>query len=481
MVSISKHPSYADGLEDWILMRDSFKGERQVKLRGITYLPATPAHYEDGFGTQIVNSKGLRDYLSYKRRARYPNFVSEAIEMAIGMMHSQPPRIDLPESMEKITSSRGEDLKTLLRRINFEQLVTGRVGLMADLPVVADQNEIPYITTYTAERIINWDTSEVPEKLVFVVLDESGDVRNGMNWTTEQKFRVLELLGNEYSQGVFTDPQNYDPANLKAPSWRGNTLNQLPFVIINAVDITPELGDVPLLDLANMCMTIYRGDADYRQNLFMQGQDTFVTMGGAFDQDDSVRVGAGARIDLPLGAKAEYVGVTSSGLSEQRQAQENLEKRAGTMGAQTLDSTSRERESGSSLRIRVAARTADMNQIADAGALGLQDILRSVAIWIGEDPNKVNVIPNKEFGEAEIEGQSMVEMQTSRNLGFPISARSLHEYAYKRRLTTRTFEEEIKEAEKETGNHVFAKAKTGDRAELQPNGNNSNGNDSQQE
>jgi hypothetical protein len=218
-------------------------------------------------------------------------------------------------------------------------------------------------------------------------------------------------------------------------------------------------------------MTIYRSDADYRQNLFMQGQDTFVTIGGGWDETDEIRVGAGSRIDLPQGGDAKYVGVTSSGLSEQRQALENLERRAATMGAQMLDSVSRERESGESLRIRVSARTADLNTIADTGAAGLEHILKIAAEWMGEDPDEVTVIPNKEFGQMPLTGQTMVEIATARNLGWPISAKSMHDLSRKRRMTTKTFEEEVAEAEKEANieRFVFAKKDSGDRAALQPN------------
>lgn len=472
-----KHPEYSEVSQDWVLMRDAYKGERRVKSKGPVYLPYTASQILDGAGTDL-ESIGQKAYDAYKKRARFPNFMREAVQTAIGMMHSQPPLIKLPKAMENIRSSKGEKLPELLRRINVEQLVAGRVGLMADLPSNPETGkDMPYIALYTAERVINWDdgaTNElVPQALNLVVIDESEYERSEhFAWKKNDKYRVLQLgeLGpNEseaaYKQGVF-DTHGYNPASMKAPSWRGTTLSKIPFVIINSCDITPDVDDPPLMDLGNMCMTIYRGDADYRQNLFMQGQDTFVTIGGAFDEDDKVRTGAGSRVDLPMGGDAKYVGVESSGLQEQREALKNLEARAGTMGAQLLDSTSRERESGDSLRIRVAARTADMNQIVETGASGLEAILKVIAEWMGENPDEVSVQANKDFGEQQLTGQTMVEMATARNLGFPISARSMHDVARKRRMTTMTFEEEIAAAEKETEKEdfVFKRAETGDRA-----------------
>lgn len=477
----SVHPEASQSSPDWILMRDAYKGERQVKSKGPIYLPMTSSQIADGALTS-VNSLGYQAYQAYKQRARFPNFTREAIQMALGMMHSQPPEIKLPKAMERITSRMGEPLHVLLQKINKEQLLTGRVGLMADLPTNPLPGEdMPYLATYIAEKCINWDDGRVeqlvPQRLNLVVLDESEHERSkDFSWQLKQKYRVL-IIGDDYEnemrgiykQGVFEDSYNED--DLIVPNWRGRVLDKIPFVFINSCDITPDVDDPPLLDLGNICMAIYRAEADYRQNLFMQGQDTFVTIGGGFDEMDEVRIGAGSRIDLPQGADAKYVGVTSAGLSEQRQALENLERRAGTMGAQTLDSVSRERESGDSLRIRMAARTADLNTIADTGAAGLEQILKICAEWMGEDPNEVKVIPNKEFGEMPLTGQTMVEIATARNLGWPISAKSMHDLARKRRMTTKTFEEEIAEAEKEAKieNFVFAKKEDGDRAALQPN------------
>ena len=456
----STHPLYLDHVYDWRQMRDTYRGERHIKSKGVTYLPATAGHIQDGYGGNNLEAVGYKAYEAYKMRARYHNFVREAVQMAVGMMHNQPPRIELPAAMENIRSSKNEKLPDFLRRINEEQLITGRVGLMADLPrVPGDGPDQPILSMYSAERIINWDvgaTELTMDQLNMVILDETTNVRKeNFMWDLETQHRIL-VLGDAqennptgtYRQGLFTDAA-FNEAELMTPSFRGRTLDVLPFVIVNSVDVTAEPDDPVLLDLSSLCLTLYRSDADYRQNLFMQGQDTFVTIGGNFDQDEAIRTGAGSRIDLPENGDAKYVGVQSTGLAEQREAIATLESRAGTMGAQTLDSTSRERESGDSMRIRVASRTADLNQVAEAGALGLEDLLKTCAVWMGENPDEVSVIANKEFGEQPLTGQTMVEMATARTLGFPISAKSLHDLALKRKITIRTFEEEMAEAKKE--------------------------------
>jgi hypothetical protein len=196
--------------------------------------------------------------------------------------------------------------------------------------------------------------------------------------------------------------------------------------------------------LAKLCLAIYRGEADYRQNLFMQGQDTLVRIGAQGDEDDTVRTGAGARIDVPLGGDAKYIGVSSNGLPEQRQALENDYKRAVQKSGQLLDATSRAKESGDALRIRVAAQTATLPQIAMTGAAALERVLRSLAEWYGANPDDVKVTPNLNFTEADLNGQTLVQIMQSKGLGAPISEESIHEWMQDQGFTKQTYEEEQK-------------------------------------
>ncbi len=152
----SAHPEASAADPDWKLMRHAYSGEREVKKNGKLYLPMTSNHISDG-ALNSTTSLGYKAYEAYKARARFPNFVREAIQQAVGMMHSQPPEIKLPKAMEGITSRTGEPLPVLLRKINTEQLLTGRIGLMADLPTNPKPGEdTPYLATYVPERVINW-------------------------------------------------------------------------------------------------------------------------------------------------------------------------------------------------------------------------------------------------------------------------------------------------------------------------------------
>lgn len=474
----SVHPKYSEFKEDWVTMRDLYKGERAVKAKGETYLPATKGMKLDGMET---GKPGLEAYNAYKLRAVFHDYVKEGVEAYIGLMHQKPPTIKLPAVMEPLrnqATAHGEPLEMLLRRINEEQLVTGRLGLLLDLPVTPDPaNPMPYIAMYVAEAVRNWDDGEAEEgqaRLNLVILDESGPIRsNEFEWTTQTKYRVL-ILGNPdqneaegtpgvtYEVGVFTDAggqaANYDPSKVSAPMLRGQTLDKIPFVFVNTKDITSSPDEPPLLGLGRLTLAVYRGEADYRQNLFMQGQDTLVVVGGVRKADATqpegapVRTGAGSLLEVEQGGDAKYIGVNSQGLSEQRQALENDRRRADTKSGQLIDAGSGDKESGTALQTRVAAQTATLNQIAITGAAALEAVLKFAAQWMGANPDDVKVTPNLEFADFNMSGKDLVDLMTARTMGAPLSKQSIHALLVDRGVTKMDFETEMDTIEEEDAN-----------------------------
>ncbi len=474
----SKHPLYNEHIEDWQQMRNTFKGERVVKEQAFTYLPATASMVEDGAATGS-NTDGWKAYDAYRKRASYPGNVREAIDAMLGVMHNKPPVIELPAALEDMRASatfRNESLEMLLKRINAEQLTSGRVGLLGDVIDSGLREGQPYISTYLAEHIINWDEGQMsrdpdpddasddletpievtePQNLNFVSLDESGFERvRQFEWESVSKYRIL-ILGNDllnepqgegvYRVGVFRDNNSmFSEDALMEVTINGRTTDEVPFVFINTKDVVSEPDDPPLLSLSDLTLTIYRGEADYRQALFNQGQDTLVVIGG--NEDDTYRVGAGASINIPnTTGDAKYIGVDSQGLPEMRQALENDYMRADLKSSTMLNTTSNQAESGEALKVRVASRTATLNQVALAGAFGLEQLLKIIARWVGANPDEVSVRPNLDFVDDAMTGQELGQIMAAKSMGAPISLRSIHQLESDRGLTENTFEETVSE------------------------------------
>ena len=467
-----KHPEYVAKVGEWIQMDDTYKGERAVKRKRLDYLPPSEAMIQDGMTTP--SSPGWRDYEAYLTRAYYHDVVRDAVKAMLGIMHMKPAVIKLPKRLAPMVDKatiQGEGLQMLLRRINEAQLVKGRCGLLVDAPTGVDPfNALPYIAFYDPERLINWDAGRRDEGrnvLDLVVLDESGFQREGFTWVAERKHRILTRGTPESLESGWTRPPldaPYQvcvkvndmsmpiPDDFIMPSISGRPMLEIPFVFVGANDLVPEPDEPPLLGLSNLALTIYRGEADYRSTLHYQGQQTLVIIGGNVsdvDENQQLRIGNKGVIDLRIGGDAKYIGVSASGLGEMRQSLKNDDEVASGFGVQFMDVGSARGASGEALRIRVAARTTTIQQIAVAAGAALEQCLKFAATWVGEDPNEVSVSPQTDFADANVQGASLLAFMQAKQLGLPLSLKSLHRMMVLNDMTDMDFNSENDQIEQE--------------------------------
>ncbi len=477
----SIHPDFSIVAPDYVVMADTFAGERHIKDATTIYLPLTAGMVLDG-ATQSLTSPGWLRYVNYLARAKFPDYVQDAASTLVGVLNREPARIQLPAAMEPMRESatrRGESLLMLLRRIHLNQLLYGRLALLGD--AVQGRNT-PILLDYPARLLVNWSDEPFdtlsPNELRMAILDETRPEigTDGLTWTTVIRGRALVLTDD--SDPSVPTPEMIDGAERVAslartyrtwtevegrksavvePSLAGRTLPFIPLTVVGATDLALSPGIIPLLGLARLCLSIYRGEADYRQSLHHQGQDTLVIIGeeGSPDDDeesdseDEVRVGVGSVIRVPLQGDAKFIGVSSLALQEQRTALSEERREAQGKGAQLLHPPGSQAESGDALRIRIAAATATLQSIALTGAAGLQTALRQCATWMGADPEAVIVTPNLNFAEVRVEPRSVGDAMDAKAKGAPLSLRSIHSYAEKNGLTEMTFEDELAEIEGE--------------------------------
>lgn len=458
------HPLFEKFNKVWEKLDHVFEGQEKIKEETTKYLPYLPSMVLDG--VESPEALGQKKYEQYILRANFPDDFAEAIRNNHGLLWSKPATIQLPPEMEYMNDKATRDglpLVALLSMINEMQLRNGRVGILLDMDSTPSPENKPFISLYFARNIRNWDKADGGEQvdrdsLNMVVLDESKAVRNGnFDWKDEIRYRVLSLGKMEaddkegestYSQGLFINQEDFDPSKMLTPVFRGTPLKQIPFIAINSSDCLIDPDVPPFLGLANLCLSMYISDADYRQHLFMQGQDTLVRIGALGNGTEDAgqapeRVGAGAVMDVAMGGDVKYVGVESKGLEEERLALANDKAEAQLKAGQMVNNTKGSQESGEALRTRIGARTASLVQLAKTGASGLEMLLKICAEWMGADPSKVKIQPNLDFSKALFSGQNLVQTMAARQLGAPVSLKTIHEYLTDQGLTKLTFEEEM--------------------------------------
>jgi hypothetical protein len=476
------HPDYAARRPDWVVMFDTNEGQRHIKSKTNTYLPETSGMRALSSKPSKLDGEGLELYTAYLVRAFFPDLVKETVRALTGILDREAANIELPDALEdlrELATPKGESLNDLLVQIHMNQLQYGRTGILLD---VDPNRDLPLLIRYPAPQIINWDDltmtndirqqddekrSQALRRLLMTVLDETRferDTGNRFTWNLVPRFRTLTL--GEAGQNVYTTQVERD-GNLQEaiqPAIRGKTLDEIPFVFINTTDLSTQPGDVPLINLANLALAIYRGEADHRSALFMAGQDTLVITGYDIStadgdanpsSDDKPIIGSGAYLNLPdPDADAKFIGPDSMALPEQRSSLADDYRRAGEEGIKLLSSGAGA-EAAETLRIRVAARTATLQTIAMTSAAGLETALRIAAVWVGANPDEVKVEPNLDFVIEQTDPADLIAFATAKKSKVPLSWKSIHNWLRQKDFTDLTFEEELEAIEEESDMDVF--------------------------
>ncbi len=475
------HPDYTARRPDWVTMFDTNEGQRHIKSKNTLYLPATSGMRALSSTRTKLDQEGLSLYTAYLTRAFFPDLVKETVRALAGILDREAANIELPDALEdmrEIATPKGESLNDLLIQMHMLQLLYGRMGILAD--VDADR-DLPLLIAYPAPQLLNWDDhttsrdtkqqddgkrNEALRKLLLTVIDESRferDTGDRFTWNLVPRFRALSLGTGETS--IYTTQVERDGTLQDAitPNIRGTTLDFIPLVFCNTTDTAVKPGEVPLVNLANLALAIYRGEADHRSALFMSGQDTLVITGydiGNAESDNpgadaAPIIGAGAYLNLPdKDARAEFIGPESEALAEQRTSLENDYTRAGEEGIKLLSSGS-SAESTETLRIRVAARTATLQTIAMTAATALEASLRHCAVWVGANPEEVKVEPNLDFIDESTDPTDLIKFAQAKKAGIPLSAKSIHNWMRMKDFTEFTFDEELQELADEEDNELL--------------------------
>jgi len=447
----STHPDFDEVADDYRQMEETFIGQRKVKEMKTRYLRATSSMVIDG--ALKAQEPGYGNYLAYLDRAIFPEIVSQAVATMTGLLNKDLWHIELPPEMQGLmlnATRQGETLHQLLRRIHVNQLIYGRIGLLVD---TAPDRELPFFVTYDARAIINWDDdrdySTGSDRLNFVVTEEIKRLSEGIGswaWTDQEVHRAFIL-----DEGVYKTYTEMDQiaGETVVPTYRGRTLNYIPWTFINATDLEATPGYIPLLGTSNAALAIYQAEADFRQSLHMLGQSTLVltgvSPGGELDDGEPMRVGAGAIIELPEGADAKFIGVGDIGLTEQRIALDELYKRALAEGARLMEQTGSQAESGTALKVRIASKSATLRTIARVSALGLETALKQMASWMGIDGEGIFVTPKVNFADGDLPGTEMLSLVQAKNLGLPISYATMHNYLLQNDVTELPWDKELAE------------------------------------
>jgi len=309
------HPDVHYNEADWRLLRHCYEGERAVKAEATRYLPQMESMEDD-------------EYTTFLNNATFFNMTFRTVGALTGTVFRRNPVLDqMPKTLKDKVSTitkKGQSLRSFAQEVSRELILMGRAGILVDTVDGGD----PYMVTYVAESIIDWDTEIVNgrEVLTRVVLMEMVETPPTSDSTRKYKpvFRVLVLKNGVYKQEIFesNDESQYnnypsvlkEPTRTIVPTMRGATLDYIPFLILGAQSNGWDVQRSPMMDIAHMNISHYRSYAQLEHGRYYTGFPVFWASKQGQDQTNEYTVGPNRVWELPSGEKAGIMEFNGQGL-----------------------------------------------------------------------------------------------------------------------------------------------------------------------
>lgn len=425
-----RHNQYLDHLADWVVLRDVLAGERRMKEKQQTYVPA--------FADQ--SSKEYQEYLA---RAFFLAATERTRDGLVGAIFRRPPKIDLGPGnddllpyLDEITRD-GLSFTQFAREAAQEVIGIGRyaavVDRLPDAEVPLGEVNAPYIVGYRAEDVTQWRAQRVGPRFIptQVIVREVEDtfISDGFGMSEENIYRELRLDRNEetgaleYRQRIYrlkeVNPRAHraqqmgEPLRPSEKVWApdgddivplvyGSPLRNLPVTFFNPSSGRPDIEKSPLLNIANLNVHHFRSSADLAHGRHYTALPVFmgtgVPDGFVFDIGPGKALTSGDA-DTRFGL-LEYTG---QGLKFAENAVQDFERQMAVMGARLITSpTDSGSEAPEVVKLRERGERSTLSALVDNLERQLTRVLRDWVRMFGRSAEGVKVQLNRDFADGAI-------------------------------------------------------------------------------
>ena len=383
------HPDYAYWSPQWDILRDCEIGEVEIKRRQTKYLPK-------------LESQTTVQYSAYLSRAVFFNMFSRTLHALYGTVFIRNPKVtgmsDAMLKKAKNITKEGMSLHILAKTTVRELLAVGRYGMLVDAS--PDGGE-PYITSYSAENIIDWEEKEVHGKwtLTKVIVREIFHERTSdfEPYTVRQRYRILKLTVDDagktvYQQQVFDEdtptagiggvPKQVSQPPI-TPTIRGEVLNYIPFQFFGSFTNTPSVEKPPMLDIATLNVSHYNSYASIEHARFYVASPIYTVEGiPNGDNNSEYFVGPDILWTLPPNAKANILEFNGSGLKHLENALKSKEAQIAAIGGRLMPGASTgSAESDNSLMLKEQNENTLLLNISDTTDEGITNVIKWWLNW----------------------------------------------------------------------------------------------------
>jgi hypothetical protein len=432
---------YDDAKRKWDLVSDCYSGTDAVKYgkRSDVYLPLSKPEREE-----VERYQTRHHYEFRKVYANYENLLRPTVDDAVGIMQKNAAKVSFgiehdeespPEVIDlNIYGNKYNDgLFGLKQRLNFNQCLFGRYGLLLDV-VTDSQGLLPRfsISEYPAWSIINGETSKTnsgTSAVIWAALDETTLVFDKTNklWKKEARIRVVGLDDNgEYYQALLKGDDalsqwaSFDLGQpvgdeVVYPMFKGNRLNFVPLTVCNCTNIGLEnWQQPPFLDVAHTSLALYRKDSLYSKALWNHASPTLVIKG--HDQKEGLSAGGTLWLYSSRGEQvdASLLETSGSGLAEMRNAKQELRQSLKYTNLRELLDGAGAGSSGEAISLRSTSGTAAIAAMDQTGARAIEEQLCFASMWAGatseEAGKRINYKADTSYLSTDIQLANVVQL-----------------------------------------------------------------------
>lgn len=438
----SEHPEYKEYVGRWHLVKNVVNSNVDEYIKNVEdktsitnrmnmpggYPYATPedkqritAYYNDCI--YHCDERNRR----YKDDAQFINFTARTKAGLVGAIFRKDTVVELPASIDYLAidaTGSGISMNKLAQEIAGEILMTGRYGLLVDLPPtevgitvkkIEDLNLKARIYKYNASSIINWQTEVINgiPRLSLVVLCEEYDAigEDGFTWESKKQYRVLEIFEGEYWQSIYDCEGEFESEYLPRDS-KGAPFNEIPFVFIGSEDNDACVDSAPLYDLAKANIGHLRNSADLEEAIHLCSSPTliFATAISQSEMDNAypggIKIGARRGYNLGPGGTAMFLQAEPNQLADV--AMQRKEEQMRLMGARmtVMGGTN---ETAEGVRMRLTGETCELTLVAENISDALRRCCGYALMFMGgiESFENAKVEVNTDFFEANLDSQLM--------------------------------------------------------------------------
>ena len=436
----------------WKLCQDCYLGTPAIKNpnNAELYLPKTSREISDE-----KRNPHSRIYDFRLSHTTYENFFQSVINDAVGIMQKNPPHVSFSQTETNGVAKEVVDisvygnkfndgLKGLKWRLNFNQALFGRYGLLLDI-VTDDDGESPrfVITEYAADQILEGEEGEPRANghagLKWIRLDESKmkfDMKTKI-WRLFPKFRILgidstgyyysatiegENITSDWTRFDFEHPMPSEGGEVIYPKFKGEYLTFIPLTICNATKLGYDSWQFPpFYDVATLGIGVYQMDSVYKKALWNHACPTLGILNAQLNVEEGEQVYLGDLLELMSAgqypADAKMLETSAAGLQEMRLSKEEMKKTLKYFALRDLLDGAGANSSGDAIELRTSSGTASIAAIDNAGALAIEEQLIYASIWAGETPEsaaeKISYEADTSYLNSELLLQSVVSLINS--------------------------------------------------------------------